>query len=58
MEKTGIQERRALISRPGFGSSGSRIQLEANHFHVSVKSPNQIFFQYSVRLRFLLSDIY
>lgn len=42
--------KRVIISRPGFGSSGRRIQLEANHFKVSVKSPDETFYQYSVRL--------
>lgn len=42
--------KRVMISRPGFGSSGRRIQLEANHFKVSVNSPDETFYQYSVRL--------
>ncbi|KAL8088025.1 hypothetical protein AgCh_037970 [Apium graveolens] len=41
-----------MISRPGFGSSGRRIQLEANHFKVSVNSPNETFYQYSVSLSY------
>lgn len=40
--------KRGMITRPGFGRSGSRIQLESNHFKVSVKSPHEIFYQYSV----------
>lgn len=42
--------KRVMIIRPGFGSSGRRIQLEANHFNVSVNSPDETFYQYSVRL--------
>lgn len=42
--------KRVMISRPGFGSSGRRIQLEANHFKVSVNSPDETFYQYSVRI--------
>ncbi|KAL1812927.1 hypothetical protein ACET3Z_022992 [Daucus carota] len=41
-----------MISRPDFGKSGRRIQLEANHFKVSVKSPDEIFYQYSVSISY------
>ncbi|XP_074358514.1 protein argonaute 16-like [Apium graveolens] len=41
-----------MITRPGFGRSGSRIQLESNHFKVSVKSPHEIFYQYSVLISY------
>ncbi|KAK1389079.1 Exonuclease/helicase-like [Heracleum sosnowskyi] len=44
--------KRVMISRPGFGSSGRRIQLEANHFKVSVNSPDETFYQYSVSLSY------
>lgn len=40
--------KRPMISRPGFGSSGRRIPLEANHFKVSVSSADETFYQYNV----------
>nr|XP_043628262.1 LOW QUALITY PROTEIN: protein argonaute 16-like [Erigeron canadensis] len=40
--------KRSVISRPGFGSAGKHISLLANHFKVSVKNPEEIFYQYSV----------
>ncbi|XP_071730034.1 protein argonaute 16-like [Rutidosis leptorrhynchoides] len=40
----------SIISRPDFGSSGRHIQLLANHFKVSVKNPDAIFYQYSVSI--------
>ncbi|KAH7861984.1 hypothetical protein Vadar_033370 [Vaccinium darrowii] len=40
----------SLISRPGFGSAGRRISLLANHFKVLVKSPDEIFYQYTVSI--------
>lgn len=39
---------RSVISRPGFGNSGRPISLLVNHFKVSVKNPDEIFYQYSV----------
>ncbi|KAI7993599.1 Protein argonaute 16 [Camellia lanceoleosa] len=41
---------RSIISRRGFGSAGRRISLLTNHFKVSVKYPNEIFYQYSVSI--------
>lgn len=48
--------KRVMISRPGFGRIGNHIELEANHFKVSVNSPDEILYHYNVRI--LLSDIY
>lgn len=42
--------KRVIVCRPGSGSSGRRIQLEANHFKVSVNHPDETFYQYSVCL--------
>lgn len=42
--------KRAMITRPGFGTTGRPIQLESNNFKASVNSPGEIFYQYSVRL--------
>ncbi|KAK1389075.1 Argonaute [Heracleum sosnowskyi] len=44
--------KRAMISRPEFGRTGNRIQLESNHFKVSVNSPDEIFYQYSVLISY------
>lgn len=38
----------SIIRRRGFGSAGRRISLLANHFKVSVKYPDEMFYQYSV----------
>ncbi|CAL5394005.1 unnamed protein product [Camellia sinensis] len=45
-----VTPERSIISRRGFGSAGRRISLLTNHFKVSVKSPNEIFYQYSVSI--------
>ncbi|KAJ9551638.1 hypothetical protein OSB04_015683 [Centaurea solstitialis] len=42
--------KRCMISRTGFGSSGKHISLLANHFKVSIKNPDEIFYQYSVSI--------
>ncbi|KAA8526554.1 hypothetical protein F0562_008243 [Nyssa sinensis] len=42
--------KRSIISRRGFGSAGRRISLLTNHFKVSVKFPDEIFYQYSVSI--------
>nr|GEY38255.1 protein argonaute 16 [Tanacetum cinerariifolium] len=42
--------KRSIISRPGFGSDGKHIPLLANHFKVSIKNPDKIFYQYSVSI--------
>ncbi|GKC47471.1 argonaute 16-like protein [Tanacetum coccineum] len=42
--------KRSIISRPGFGSDGKHIPLLANHFKVSIKNPDEIFYQYSVSI--------
>lgn len=39
-----------MICRPGFGSGGRHIPLLANHFKVSVKNLDEIFYQYSVSI--------
>lgn len=60
---------RTIISRPGFGKSGRPISLLTNYFRVSLKHPDEIFYQYSVGLpltviafpfetHFLLHQIY
>ncbi|KAL3509941.1 hypothetical protein ACH5RR_029342 [Cinchona calisaya] len=41
---------RAIIGRPGFGTSGRRISLMTNYFQVSLKHPDEIFYQYSVSI--------
>ncbi|XP_057792714.1 protein argonaute 16 isoform X1 [Salvia miltiorrhiza] len=43
---------RSIMIRPGFGTSGKRVPLLANHFKVSIKNPNQIFYQYSVSISY------
>ncbi|KAK1389078.1 hypothetical protein POM88_017256 [Heracleum sosnowskyi] len=65
MEKTGSQDvggspllpapervdsaKRVMFTRPGFGRIGNHIELEANHFKVSVNSPeDEILYQYNV----------
>ncbi|XP_019159475.1 PREDICTED: protein argonaute 16 [Ipomoea nil] len=46
------QPKRSIMTRPGFGTSGRRINLLANHFKVSLKCPDEIFYQYSVTISF------
>ncbi|KAH6789003.1 Argonaute family protein [Perilla frutescens var. frutescens] len=43
---------RPIIKRPGFGTSGRRVSLLANHFKVSIRNPNEFFYQYSVSISF------
>lgn len=40
----------SVISRPGFGTAGRHISLLSNHFKVSIKHPDEIFYQYSVSI--------
>lgn len=40
----------SIMSRRGTGTCGRRIPLLANHFKVSVKAPDAVFYQYSVCL--------
>ncbi|XP_057740880.1 protein argonaute 16 [Arachis stenosperma] len=40
----------SIIRKKGFGTTGKRIQLLANHFKVDVTDPDAIFFQYSVAI--------
>lgn len=40
--------KRTIINRPGFGVSGQQISLLTNYFKVSIKLPDEIFYQYSV----------
>ncbi|XP_073118508.1 protein argonaute 16 isoform X2 [Henckelia pumila] len=42
--------KRSVIDRTGFGTSGRPISLLANHFKVSLRCPNEIFYQYSVSI--------
>ncbi|XP_020555003.1 protein argonaute 16 isoform X2 [Sesamum indicum] len=42
--------KRSIITRPGFGTSGQRISLLVNHFRVSVRYPDEYFYQYSVSI--------
>ncbi|XP_059664101.1 protein argonaute 16-like [Cornus florida] len=44
--------KRSIISRRGFGSAGRRISLLTNHFKVSVRRPDEIFYQYSVSISY------
>ncbi|KAM7498359.1 hypothetical protein LguiA_022773 [Lonicera macranthoides] len=44
--------KRSIISRPGVGSAGRRINLLVNHFKVSIRNPNEIFYQYSVSISY------
>ncbi|KAL6990564.1 hypothetical protein U1Q18_040966, partial [Sarracenia purpurea var. burkii] len=41
---------RYIINRHGYGSAGRPISLLTNHFKVSVKYPDEIFYQYSVAI--------
>ncbi|XP_071904616.1 protein argonaute 16-like isoform X1 [Coffea arabica] len=41
---------RSIISRPGFGKTGRPISLLSNHFRVSLKHPDEIFYQYTVSI--------
>lgn len=43
--------KRSIIIRPGIGTSGRPISLLANHFRVSVRNPDEIFYQYSVKIQ-------
>lgn len=45
------QEKRTVMTRPGFGSEGQHIQLLTNHFGVSIKAQDQFFFQYSISIK-------
>ncbi|XP_010556972.1 PREDICTED: protein argonaute 6 [Tarenaya hassleriana] len=40
----------AITTRRGIGSNGNRISLLANHFNVSVKSQDIVFYQYTVNI--------
>ncbi|CAL5406248.1 unnamed protein product [Camellia sinensis] len=42
--------KRSIISRHGFGSTGRQISLLTNHFKVSVRHPDKIFYQYTVSI--------
>ncbi|XP_073311824.1 protein argonaute 16 [Primulina huaijiensis] len=42
--------KRSIIDRTGFGTSGRPISLLANHFKVSLRCPNEIFYQYNVSI--------
>ncbi|KAK4492821.1 hypothetical protein RD792_000146 [Penstemon davidsonii] len=42
--------KKSIITRPGFGTSGRRISLLANHFDVSIRNPDEYFYQYSVSI--------
>ncbi|KAG9154570.1 hypothetical protein Leryth_025484 [Lithospermum erythrorhizon] len=44
------QSKYEIVSRPAFGSSGRHINLLANHFKVSVRNPDQTFYQYTVSI--------
>lgn len=46
--------KRSIIKRPGFGTSGKRVSLLANHFKVSIGNPDETFYQYSVKCSTLL----
>lgn len=37
-----------IMSRPGVGTVGRRIQLLSNHFKVVLGNPDAVFYQYSV----------
>lgn len=51
--------KRSIMTRPGFGTSGRRVSLLSNHFKVSIKNQNELFYQYSVKSKCLpLSYIY
>ena len=40
----------SIMVRPrGSGTTGRRVQLSTNHFKVSVKNPDAVFYQYCVR---------
>ncbi|KAF5961956.1 hypothetical protein HYC85_003165 [Camellia sinensis] len=47
--------KRFIISRRGFGSAGRCISLLTNHFKVSIKSPDEIFYQYNVSTTMILT---
>lgn len=51
---------RSIMKRPGFGTSGRRVSLLANHFKVSIRNPNEFFYQYSVKYKSLVffSNLY
>lgn len=40
--------KKVMTIRPASGTIGRRISLLSNHFNVSIKHPDQIFYQYSV----------
>ncbi|KAL1221220.1 Protein argonaute 6 [Cardamine amara subsp. amara] len=40
----------AITTRLGVGDAGDRIQLCTNHFNVSIRQPNVVFYQYSVNI--------
>lgn len=45
-----ISPKYSITTRSGTGTNGRRIQLLANHFKVTVKAPDAVFYQYSVCL--------
>ncbi|ESQ51884.1 hypothetical protein EUTSA_v10016224mg [Eutrema salsugineum] len=40
----------AITTRAGLGRTGSRIELSSNHFNVSVRQPDVVFYQYTVSI--------
>lgn len=40
----------AITTRRGVGNIGNRIELCTNHYNVSVRQPDVVFHQYTVRL--------
>lgn len=45
--------KRSIMTRPGFGTSGRHVSLLSNHFKVSIKNQNELFYQYSVKYKCL-----
>lgn len=48
----------SIVTRKGTGRSGRRIPLLANHFRVSLKVPDAVFYQYSVCFHYLSALIF
>lgn len=41
--------KRSVTTRPGFGTCGQSISLCANYFKASIRNPDEMFYQYSVK---------
>ncbi|GER43062.1 argonaute family protein [Striga asiatica] len=44
--------KKSIITRPGFGTCGRQLPVLTNHFKVSIRNPDEAFFQYNVSISY------